>query len=255
MALAGLDPMSCSRLTGEIYSSRGDYSAEGLFDWERSWLESDLCPPPARVLIGGAGTGRELVHLARAGYELVAFDPAPAFVRKAAQRLQTPACLTFLEGGYEALAQPDTRGQLRFAQSIRAHAPYDGVLLGWGSLTHVAGEEQRRRLLIALRALCPRGPILASVWMRGDDTEIHRSRAFRLGWEIGRRLHPGAPARTRPHPGDHVISRAGFGHYFTRAEIHALAEATGHRLTREPPGPYSGVFPHFTLMPAEARPE
>jgi hypothetical protein len=76
-ALAALDPDERAELTSALYNARGEYEAQDLFEWEEAWFEADLPKPPAKILIGGAGSGREVRHLLEKGYEIVAFDPAP----------------------------------------------------------------------------------------------------------------------------------------------------------------------------------
>ena len=44
----------------------------GLFEWEREAIDRWFPPPPARILIGGAGGGRESVSLASRGYSITA---------------------------------------------------------------------------------------------------------------------------------------------------------------------------------------
>ena len=59
-------------------SYRADSAAfrRGLFDWEERAVERFFPRPPARVLVGGAGGGREAFALHEKGYTVVAFDPA-----------------------------------------------------------------------------------------------------------------------------------------------------------------------------------
>src|SRR4051794_9728091 len=47
-----------------------------LFAWETAAIGRFFPPAPARLLIGGAGGGREAFALAERGYEVVAFEPA-----------------------------------------------------------------------------------------------------------------------------------------------------------------------------------
>ena len=78
-----------------------------MFEWEEKWFSSDLPPPPARILLGGAGSGREIRHLARHEYRIVAFDPVHSFVRHGRSRLQSDQCEAFLTGSFEDLAIHD----------------------------------------------------------------------------------------------------------------------------------------------------
>ncbi len=53
--------------------------ARDLRPWEQD-LVANLPAPPARVLLGGAGAGREAYALEALGYTVVAFDPAKRLV-------------------------------------------------------------------------------------------------------------------------------------------------------------------------------
>src|SRR5262245_29124446 len=56
----------------------GSSAFRHLFPWEKNVVATYFPPPPARVLIGGAGGGREVLALAEMGYEVVAFEPSAA---------------------------------------------------------------------------------------------------------------------------------------------------------------------------------
>lgn len=103
-ALAGLSKGSLQRITVAAYDRMGTYNNEtGLFGWEKEWFAADLPSPPARILIGGAGSGREIAPLEAAGYKILAFDPAPNFVRHA-RSLASIEAVEFVEASYENLA-------------------------------------------------------------------------------------------------------------------------------------------------------
>ena len=48
---------------------------KGLFPFEQRAISRHFPAPPATVLIGGAGAGREALVLAQQGYRVVAFEP------------------------------------------------------------------------------------------------------------------------------------------------------------------------------------
>ena len=67
VTLGGLSPEGLTRLTSQLYALHGadDWRVDaGLNSWEGPWFEADLPEPPARILVGGAGKGRE-ANLAR----------------------------------------------------------------------------------------------------------------------------------------------------------------------------------------------
>lgn len=218
-------------LTARLYAVSGA-GPRGLFDWERAWFAG---LPPGRLLVGGAGAGREVRALRALGHAVDALEPVPT-LRGA-----------LIEAGAAQVAVADY-GALADAVLDRAtgpaatlEGPYAAVLLGWGSLTHVLGTAERARLLRACHALCPAGPILASFWLTGSPHAQAPSRAARLGRRLGRaagrlRGHPPAPATRQ------FTRWAGFGACLTPAEVEALGLAVGRCTQWGPPGPY----PHVT---------
>ncbi len=248
VAMSVLDHDQWTELTAHIYSARGDYKKEGLFNWEKKWFKESLPPSPGRILVGGAGTGREVTHLIKMGYQVVAFDPARSFVSNTKKLQGQSSCLAFVQGSYEDIINQGSNTASRLMYTILAHAPYDAVLFGWGSYTHIALESVRVGVLEKCLYLAPGAPVLFSFWMRGDDTQRVRTRAWEAGWKIGKFL-----TRKRmvfdDDPGDDISGRAGYGHFFSRREIENIAKKAGYEIKRQPPGPYSGVFPHATLMP------
>jgi hypothetical protein len=88
-----LDAESRAAVTAWLYAGQTTYLpgggayARGLFDWEREALGHLALAPGARVLVGGAGGGRELAALAAQGFTAVGFDPSYGLVAGAAGRL------------------------------------------------------------------------------------------------------------------------------------------------------------------------
>jgi len=64
-------------VTGVYRPDASNYRSE-LFNWEQEAFARAFPAPPARVLVGGAGGGREAFALAERGYEVVAFEPSAA---------------------------------------------------------------------------------------------------------------------------------------------------------------------------------
>ncbi len=121
----------------------------GLFPFELRALE--LFPkPPARLLVPGAGGGREMLALLGLGYDVDGFEPVARLVAAGRAAL-----------GVEAgrLAQATMQG---WAADL--HGPYDAVFTGWGMWTHLVRRTDRLDALRALRRACPAGPILLSFW-------------------------------------------------------------------------------------------
>ena len=223
-----------SRLTVRIYDFYPTYRdvLDRLDDWEDGWFTRRLPPAPAHVLIGGCGTGREVTALARRGYRVDAFEPAPAFVAETRRRLvewteSAPAAqpARVVQLSYEQLSALVLDGTTSAGNEPLRTARFDAVLLGCGSLSHVLQASERRRLLQALNVLCPAGPILASFSCgdRAGRDSAGAGRAQRLGNSIGRTL-----ARLRglsAADGDGLSYRAhyGFAYPFTEGGIEELA--------------------------------
>ena len=194
------------------------------FDWERAWWAADLPAAPARLLIGGAGAGREVQALGAAGHQVWAWDPVPAAAEALSRLL-----------GAESTACARHEDTARWPGPPRV----DAVLFGWGSLTHVLDAGERARVLAAANARTD-GPILASVWTR-EAFPPASGRAAALGERVGAAL-----GRLRGlSPGDaDALGYApwcGFGHRFELGELEALGRAMG-RSTDFRAGPY----PHVT---------
>ncbi len=191
----------------------------GPLSWEPAWWDAALPPPPARVLVGGAGAGREVTALEARGYRVDAFEPAPALAEALAGACHGQSwTLT-----HEAVAAG--RGPT---------GPYDAVLLGWGSLSHVLEDSDRRALMRRCAALTD-GPILASVFLR-DDRRPTRPAA------LGARLGAALLGAERPlHPGVFFLPAVGFLVGFDPSELEALGREAG-RVTELTAAP----FPHVT---------
>lgn len=141
-------------------SFRPENDHDGLYAWEQEWFERRLPPPPASILIGAAGSGREASALRNLGYDVHAFEPsAPAF--QLCQR--TLGAETVDQASYQDLVATVLRGKstrLRLARD----AKFDAVLLGWGSFGHVLRPADRLDLLRACDRVAPGGPILLSLF-------------------------------------------------------------------------------------------
>lgn len=179
-------------LTFRLYDESPYYRGTDLYDWEQRWWGEELPPPPAHILVGGCGAGREPLALLDRGYTVTAFEPAPGMAAAARDRCAgrcDVVCCSYQDlvaarrGGGDERTRKDTQGLLA--------ARYDAVLLGWGSLGHVLEREQRRDVLTVLDALCPAGPLLTSfpIVVEAPSTRAYRWGA-RVGAVLGRRSSP-----------------------------------------------------------------
>ncbi len=217
------------------YLSGGRWFAQGLFDWEKKAMEHPAFPRQGRLLLGGAGGGRELHALLKLGYRVTAFDPCKAMlpslqscVQKVASAVG-PFCAS-----YEDLIAGRVPDEVKDSQ-------YDAVILGWGSFSHVLNAADRSALLRVLKSLCRSGPVLLS-FLTPPTTPAGRIERPRPNLrKLFRML--GAPAEASD--GDAFQPGAGFVHLFTPEEVRALASEAGYRLLVADLAPY----PHALLQP------
>jgi hypothetical protein len=211
-----------------------------LWPWERAWFQRRLPLPPAPLLLGGAGAGREAAALTQLGYRVDAFEPVAALQPRCAAAVGPEG--EALVGTYQDLARSVLTGEpgplYRFAGR-----KYQAVIFGWGSLTHVLEERERQETLVACARLAPAGPILASFWMRGGGQAADEavSRARQVGRLIARLR--GSRANRERHA---FGAWCGFAHVFSREEIESLAASIDRRVQWEAdPGT---TYPHVTLV-------
>lgn len=206
---------------------RSDAHNASLYAWEQHAIDGFFPAAPATVLVGGAGAGREVRGLLERGYRVSAFDPAGALVDHGRAELHSDALLAFAVGGYEELISDELE--------LRRHAPYDAVVLGWGSFSHVGDPAIRAALPRALRALCPSGPVLIS-WIAQKPVGPKREALRRVLRASGLRHHDGATSY-RPHQG--------FVHSPSEAALRALAASGGYEVAH-----FDASVPYSVWIPA-----
>jgi hypothetical protein len=206
------------------------YIARGLYDWEAAAVARFFPPPPARILVGATGCGRELFALAALGYRVDGMEPSPALfegllAENARRQLDPPPVL--MMAGYDELAQ----GR---APEIEACAPYDAVVLGWASLSHVSSAETRRRLLPTLARLCPGGPVLISFSPASGHTFGGRAEKVRgsvrraLSWLPGSQDVAAGDAFSGYGNKHSYFSGYGYEHCYSQAELDQLTGEAGY---------------------------
>jgi hypothetical protein len=252
VALARLSPDALSGLAVERFG--GQASAydrvmpgdQELFDWERAAIHDFFPPPPARLLVGGVGAGREVLALATLGYWVVGFEPSAALCEILVRRARKAglAAVDVVQASYEAVVEAVRAAQGRQPVPeglgrIMGAAPYDGVIVGWGSIGCIASAETREALLSAAKALCPAGPALASftrhVPGRGGAARAAALARRFLGW---------FPSGRPVDPGDR-LEWFGFEHAFTDDEVDYLVSRAGYRMVRRAHEPHF----HVVLVP------
>lgn len=253
IAHAYVSPARRGAVTEAIYSRQPTYSPGGrayeggLFDWERRLLESPRIPRPGRALVGGAGSGREVVALLDRGWSVVAFEPSRSLVERGQPPLTgRPAIL--VRGAYDDLIRA-ARGDDTPLASALSGQPFDLVVLGWGSLPHVLDADERRRVLEATRRVAARAPVIVSFLALTAPESRHdaSARARRLVRPL-LRLTGGWSSRGE---GDRFLSWGGFVHAMTASEMSELARSAGYEVAECAIEGYG----HALLVPSSGEPD
>jgi hypothetical protein len=244
LLLAFIPPEDRTALTAAIYAGQDTYLPtghrfqSGLFPWEQRMIDAPSFPRKGHILIGAAGAGRELMALLSRGYSVTAFDPCATFVESALPLVRDKPA-EILCGSYEDLIGATEGKQTRLSGLLKKPA-FDGVILGWGSLSHVLPAASRRALFRALRTVAPNGPVLASFVVRHDTPGPPESKG-RVRNALRRAFAAvGAPGISEP--GDFFFPNAGFFSYLAPDEIPQFAFEAGYEVTAFEDGPYPHAF-------------
>jgi hypothetical protein len=226
------------------YGNAGVYRAGSatfraqLFLWEESVIERHFPPAPARVLVGGAGGGREPLALAARGYEVVAFDPAAGLVDALAAQSAGVPNVTALAGRYEDLPwlrSPENGARVNL-QDVR---PFDAAILGWASYSHLRTGDSRRMALERMAAVT-NGPILVSFYLCRPSAAPSGVRA----WLAGAHLWS---------PRDRFTPIVGFYHLSTRDELLGEMAAAGLEAIEFSADDLDGRWPYCVARRAAGR--
>jgi hypothetical protein len=244
MLLAWVDPAKRDDVTAAVYDREPTYSPggarfkAGLFEWERRAITSGVFPATGRIVIGGAGGGREVLALAELGYCVAAFEPAEALVTSAKPAIEASDRCQLIVGTYSDLVRVARGEPSPLTGMLRP--PIDGVVLGWGSVSHVLDHAGRLDLLQAVRTLAPVAPVLMSYVGRASE-DVGRTRA------LLRRFMARLGSRYRAVAGDGFLPWGGFYYAMTPDELSALAHVAGYSVVQAASQPY----PHALLVPSQ----
>jgi SAM-dependent methyltransferase len=189
------------------------HNLRGLFPWEVEAMEAfDSC---RRILVIGAGGGREVLALARLGREVEGYECNAALVAFAQDFLPRQGCAT--------------RVRLLPRDEVPAAGePFDGIIIGWSAYTLIPGRAHRIRLLRRLRPLArPGGLLLLSFFTReGEGPRFRVSAGVANGIRAVLR-------RERVERGDALAPN--FVHYFVAEEIATELREAGWEARRFTP--------------------
>lgn len=205
-----LDEEDTARLDRAFYDREPVYGTEehnrqGLFDWEEHVVATHLAPG-CRVVVTGAGGGREVLALLARGFDVRGHEPHPALAA-------VGAALTAADGFGERVAPSGRTGFPVGPGST------DAVVLGWGSYMLVPTRSRRVELLRAAAAAAGGGPVLLSYFPLPRDR-----RQFRTAVRVARPLRRWRGAEP-PLLGDALAPN--FVHHFTRRQVADEAAAAG----------------------------
>ena len=218
-----------------VYKSR-DHNHR-VFGWEQSALEQHWPAEPGRILVPASGGGREINWLLKRGYEVAAFEPVLDLVQFTRETIKKDGLVALEVGNF----QDYIRGELT---RVQEYAPYQGVVLGWCSISHISKTEIIA-LLKAVNTMCQQGPILLS-WLCRD---FGRSRT-------GRRH------RVKKFLGQHgIVKSFGPASYYagllvnmwTFEEVEQMAQAAGYTMVMSGGSSnHEENYPHAVLIPNQS---
>lgn len=230
-----------------IYGAMPLYRADAatfrpsLFTWEQRAIEHFFPPPPARVLIGGVGGGREAFALAELGYDVVAFDPSRQLIDTMLTRCREQSQIVPLLGGYGEL--PNLRDALSGVRvDLSAFGLFDAGILGWASYSHLRSEEQREHALSEFRNRV-QGPILVSFFH--DSSTADKA-------PKPRRLRRWLPGKFNRDPGNAFSVHVGFYHRVSHERLNQTAARSGLRVLDVTSEENTENWPHAVLISSSA---
>ena len=241
LALAVVPAAERNAVTFAIYARANTYApagttfTRGLLDWEAEAVRKPPFPQSGRILVGGAGGGREVAALAALGYEVVGFEPSALSQEGARASANWPRA-RMVQASYDDLVRAASGGAGPLADV--AASRFDAVILGMGSLSHLLSIEERVALLRAIRAIAPAAPVLMS-YLPGPYRNIGGFRR-RVRSSLRRLGLPGNPT-----PADHFQAADGFHRRTDDAEVDRIAAESGYRVHYRQTAPYG----HALLVP------
>jgi hypothetical protein len=214
VGLGLLDPdelvrSTVQRFESSTYGEPAYNTASGLWLWEREAIRR-FFPPAGRLVVGAAGSGREMIALERAGYSVDGFECAH----------------TLVKAGQTILRDANCQGRLLWAPAGTVPAldgPYDGAIMGWSGYMYIPLRAQRVKLLRDLRGLLRPGAALLISFETRERCERRMYWSAR-GANWIRKIRGVKPVAV----GDRVDN--GFKHWFNRDDIAAEMAEAGLRM-------------------------
>ena len=225
-----LDPATLERLDEHFYGEGRDvergrsftyrdeqHNLGGLRDWEDAAIDAHF-PPRARVIVTGAGGGREVIALLERGFDAIGYEPNKALVDAGAELLRRLGHGDRLRKSERDVFPADT-------------GPCDAVLVGWASYMLIPSRERRLAFLRTARQALPAGaPILCSFFVRSPGVRYYSVVARTAN--LVRRVRRAEPVELGDTIGQNFV------HRFTREEIESELADGGFRVVAYAAQPY-----------------
>ncbi len=224
---------------GIAYGATGSYRPDSpdfesnLFPFEEQVITRFFPPAPARVLIGGAGGGREALALAKRGDEVVAFDPSAPLIAGLAANVPGGLAITAYHASYEDLPHLGSVLPTGSAVDLTALPRFDAAILGWGSFSHLLSEDDQ---VAAVRAFA--GPVLVSF---RSDPHTGADAGTRLA-RLRRRL----PGRNKL-AGRHFNMQIGYYQSFSPMQLDTIFTRADLRIETIDTADSSGFWGHAVV--------
>ena len=218
-----------------IYKPDAPTYRSELFRWEVEAIERAFPPALARVLVGGAGGGREAFALAARGYEVVAFEPSLQLARAMASCCVPDGRVTACIGRYEDLPILHLTADGAGSIDLRDLPAFDAAMLGWSSYSHLRHRDARVRALREMAAVTD-GPVLVSFYPGRSVAQPPQSRLQKLARRLG-------IAGKR----DRFTLHIGFYHLSTADELRGEAADAGLEIVHECDDDLDGRWPYVVL--------
>jgi hypothetical protein len=143
---------------GKQYSN-DKHLDSGFHFWEDLAIRTYFAPG-SRVLVGAAGGGREIIALARGGFQAAGFECSRAMVR----------------AGQLALVKRNIAATLDWAPpsvAPRMEGHFDALIVGWNGYCYISPRARRVEFMKNLRAqLRPGSPVLVSTAIRTPASRL-----------------------------------------------------------------------------------
>lgn len=198
----------------------------GLYDWERDLLSANILPTSGRILLTGAGGGREIKALHDRGYAVWGFELADALAAGARELVSKLPDTSFIQASYEEYVKLFEPEGDRLRKWIEDQT-FDIVWLGQGSYTHLTDPKVRLAVLEVSRKLAPRAMVVVSAFASEYPSEGRLSTLRGLLGGLLRRLG----AKETAAQGDGFSFHGGFFHQFSRKELTDLTKHAGYEIT------------------------